>query len=461
MPSGQESRPAGRNGRTVSRPHLAKRLGAFDATLIVMGCIIASGIFMTPSVVAQRLHSGGLIVFAWVLGGVIALIGAFVFAELAARRPDVGGMYGYMRDAFHPMLAFMSGWTALLVSQSGAVAAVAVTFATYAHLWIPLSVPELAIAAIATTSLINCLGVREGVGTQNALMIAKTLAIALIIAAGFFGPVALHHAAISAPPAQLGALAALAALGAALIPVFYSYDGWQTAPFIDGEVKNGERALPVGLVLGVIGVVILYIAVTLGGLRMLGADGLAATATPATDMVRLVIGRAGAGVVGAFIALSTLGYLQTAALTVPRLYYRMAQDGLFFKQLAYLHPKARTPVVAIALQCVVSSAIVGWGDYERILNYVTPMDFLYMVLAAVAIWIFRRRDRAKNAPAIRVPGHPWTTVFFAGVCTAFVVNAYVAFPRDSLIGLLILLSGAPIYLLWRRRAASREEQYAS
>lgn len=421
-----------------------------------MGCIIASGIFMNPSVVAQRLHSTGLILFAWLLGGVIALIGAFVFAELASRRPDVGGMYGYLRDAFHPALAFMSGWTALLVSQSGAIAAVAVTFATYAHLWIPLDVPVLAVAAIVVTSLINCLGVREGVGTQNALMLMKAGAIALIIAAGFFGPVAVHHASLT-PPVSLAPLAALAALGAALIPVFYSYDGWQTAPFLDGEMKHSARALPIGLVLGVIGVVVLYVAVTLGGLRMLGPDGLAASSTPATDMVRLVIGRAGEGVVAAFIALSTLGYLQTAALTVPRLYFRMAQDGLFFKQLAYVHPKTQTPVVAIALQCVVSSAIVGWGNYQRILNYVTPMDFLYMVLAALAIWIFRRRDREGRAPAIRIPGHPWSTVFFTGVCAAFVVNAYIAFPRDSVIGLVIFFSGLPIYLIWHRK---RGEQWA-
>jgi APA family basic amino acid/polyamine antiporter len=437
----------------VKRPRLAKQLGAFDATLIVMGCIIASGIFMTPSVVAQRLHSTGLILFVWLLGGVIALIGAFVFAELASRRPDVGGMYGYLRDAFHPALAFMSGWTALLVSQSGAIAAIAVTFATYAHPWIRIDVPVLAVAAIVVTSIVNCFGVREGVVTQNVLMLMKVGAIALIIAAGFFGPTEpVHHAIAQAP--SLASMTLLAALGAALVNVFYSYDGWQTAPFIDGELKHSERALPVGLVLGVIGVVVLYIAVTLGGLRMLGANGLAATATPATDMVELVIGRAGAGIVAAFIALSTLGYIQTATLTVPRLYYRMAKDGLFFKQLAYLHPKAKTPIVAIALQCVVSSLIVGWGNYQRILNYVTPMDFLYMVLAAIAIWIFRRRNVGGTAPAIRVPGHPWSTAFFTVVCAAFVVNTYVTFPRDSVIGLIILLSGFPIYLLWRRKASA-------
>ncbi|HLI95146.1 MAG TPA: amino acid permease [Candidatus Baltobacteraceae bacterium] len=438
----------------MSRSRQAKRLNVFDATLIVMGCIVASGIFMNPSVVAQRLHSTGLILFAWLLGGVVALIGAFVFAELASRRPDVGGMYGYLRDAYHPVLAFMSGWTALLVSQSGAIAAVAVTFATYAHLWIPLNVPELAVAAIVVTSFINCLGLREGVGTQNVLMLMKAGAIALIIAAGFFGPIAPAHHAAAAATASPGALAVLAMLGAALIPVFYSYDGWQTAPFLDGEMKHSARALPMGLVIGVIGVVVMYVAVTLGGLRMLGADGLAATSTPATDMVRLVIGRAGEGVVGAFIALSTLGYLQTATLAVPRLYYRMAKDGLFFKQLAYLHPKRQTPVVAIVLQCLVSIAIVGWGNYQRILNYVTPMDFLYMVLAAGAIWIFRRKDAMGPAPAIRIPGHPWSTVFFAGVSAAFVVNAYIAFPRDSVIGLVIFFSGVPIYLVWRRRAAT-------
>jgi basic amino acid/polyamine antiporter, APA family len=427
---------------------LARRIGVFDATLIVMGGIIASGIFMNPSVVAQRLHSTGFIIFAWLLGGVVALIGAFVFAELASRRPDVGGLYGYLRDGYHPGLAFMTGWTFLLVSQSGAVAAVAVTFATYTHLWVPISIPVLAIAAIMATGIINCLGVREGVGTQNLLMLMKIGAIALIIAAGIFGPVATHHVAL--PSAQLGGMAALAALGAALIPVFYSYDGWQTAPFLDGEMKHSARALPAGLVFGVLGVVVLYVAVTLGGLRMLGAAGLAATSTPATDMVRLVIGRAGAGVVGAFIALSTLGFLSNAALTVPRLYYRMAKDGLFFKQLAYLHPKAQTPVVAIALQCVVASVIVGWGNYQRILDYVTPMDFFLMVLAALAIWIFRRRDAPARAVAIRVPGHPWSTTFFALVSSAVVINAYVAFPKDSLIGLAIFLSGAPVYLLWRR-----------
>jgi APA family basic amino acid/polyamine antiporter len=252
----------------------------------------------------------------------------------------------------------------------------------------------------------------------------------------------------------------LAALGAALIPVFYSYDGWQTAPYMDREMKESRRAMPLGLIFGVIGVVVLYLAVTLGGLRMLGAAGLAQTATPATDMVKLVIGRAGEGVVAAFIALSTLGFLGNMALTIPRLYYTMACDGLFFKQLSYLHPKSKAPIVAIALQCVVSSAIVGWGNYQRILDYVTPMDFLYMVLAAAAVFIFRRRDARTDVPAVCVPGHPWSTLFFAGISAIVVINAYVAFPGDSLVGLAIFFSGAPLYLLWRRSTQRHKEEHA-
>ncbi len=441
----------------MSQPHLVKRLGPFDATLIVMGGIIASGIFMNPSVVAQRMHTTGLIVFAWLLGGVIALIGAFVYAELAARRPAVGGMYGYLRDAYHPGLAFMSGWTALLVSESGAIAAVSVTFGTYTHLWFPIDVRVLAIAAIFATGLVNCFGVRQGVITQNVMMLLKIGAIALIIAAGFFGTPAAHAVAL---PAASGTLGVLAALGAALIPVFYSYDGWQTAPYMDREMKESRRAMPFGLVFGVIGVVVLYLAVTLGGLRTLGAAGLAHTSTPATDIVKIVIGRPGEGIVAAFIALSTLGFLGNMALTIPRLYYTMATDGLFFKQLAYLHPKSKAPVAAIAMQCVVASVIVGWGSYQRILDYVTPMDFLYMTLAAVAVFIFRRRDAGTSRPGLRIPGHPWSTVFFAGVSAAFVINSYVAFPGDSLIGLAIFFSGVPIYFLWRRKVQPDRGEHA-
>ena len=430
---------------------LARRLGAFDAVLIVMGGIIGTGIFMNPSVVAARAHTTPLILTVWIAGGIIALIGAFIFAELAWRRPSVGGSYGYLRDAYHPMLAFMSGWTSLFVTNSGSYAATAVTFAIYASpfFWHG-STTWVAVGVIAVLSGVNCFGVGKGVGVQNALMVLKIIAIGGLIVAGFFAPGQIAHAQAVIAPAGI---ALIGAIGAALLPVFYSYDGWQTAPFMDEELIEPERTLPFGLIWGVIAVVVLYIAVTLVGIRVLGADGLANTQAPATEILRRAIGPAAAALMAGCIALSTIGFLSNTALAIPRLYFAMASDGLFFKQIAYVNPKNQAPVVAVLLQAAVSIVIVLLGKYDQILNYVTSMDFLYMVLFAGAIFIFRKRGVGASAKGMRVPLHPWSTLVFAAVCLAVVINSYVAFPKDTLIGLLILLSGAPVYLLWMRFAA--------
>ncbi|HEY9181074.1 MAG TPA: amino acid permease, partial [Candidatus Baltobacteraceae bacterium] len=373
---------------------LARRLGAFDAVLIVMGGIIGTGIFMNPSVVAARAHTTALILAVWIVGGIIALIGAFIFAELAWRRPSVGGSYGYLRDAFHPMLAFMSGWTSLFVTNSGSYAATAATFAIYAAPLLHVQTAPLAVIVIALMSGINCFGVGKGVGIQNVLMVLKIAAIAGLIVAAFFAPSSIAHAqAIVAPHG----IALVGALGAALLPVFYSYDGWQTAPFMDEELVEPQRTLPLGLIWGVIGVVVLYIAVTVVGLRVLGPAGLAASQAPATDILRASIGPIAAALMTGCIALSTLGFLSNTALAIPRLYFAMASDGLFFKQIAYVNPQTQAPVVAILLQAAVSIVIVLSGRYDQILNYVTSMDFLYMVLFAVAIFVFRSRRSGGEA----------------------------------------------------------------
>ena len=419
---------------------LARKLGTFDATLIVMGGIIGSGIFMNPAVVARRAHTAPLILSVWLFGGLVAVAGGLVFAELARRRPDTGGMYGYLRDAFHPVVAFMSGWTALLVSMSGAIAATAVTFALYTAPYFHVSPAPIAVAVIVIMSAINCLGVREGVAVQNALMIVKVVTIAGIVVAGVLAHPAATHAAVT--PAAGGAML-VGVIGAALLPVFYSYDGWQTAPFMDRELRQPQISLPRGLIFGVIAVVALYVLVTLAGLRTLGAAGLAASQAPATDIVARAVGPSAGLILTICIAISTLGFLGNMALTIPRLYYAMAKDGLFFKQLAYVHPRTQAPVVAIAVQAAVSIAILASGKYDQILNYVTSMDFLWMVLCAVALLIFRARDGNRRAS--------FGTIFFAAVSAAVVINSYVAFPRDTLAGLAILLSGAPVYWLWTRQ----------
>jgi basic amino acid/polyamine antiporter, APA family len=436
----------------LSQPKLLRRLGVRDAALIVMGGIIGSGIFMNPSVVARYAPSALLVMLIWIAGGLIALLGAGIFAELAARRPQDGGLYAYMRDAFHPALAFMYGWTLLLVSQSGGMAAAAVTFATY---FTPLtgwraSLAAIAIVAIALFTAINALGVRTGATTQNLFMIVKILAIGGFIAVGLFAG---HGPAASPAIASLGT-GTIAAMGLALVPVLFSYSGWQTSSFMSAELKEPEKTLPRGMLVGVLSVVVLYLAVNLVCLRVLGVQGLAATTTPASAIAQLAFGPIGLRIMAIVIALSTLGFLSNQILTSPRVYFQMAADGTFFKQLAWVNPRTHAPVVAIVLQGLVAIAIALSGSYDQILNYVTCVDYVFFGLAAIALIVFRNRD-ARDAsarrPIFRMPGHPWTTLLFLIVAWSVVGDVLIKSPVDTSIGLGILLSGWPVYALFAYR----------
>ncbi len=435
----------------MAQPRLLRRLGVRDAALIVMGGIVGSGIFMNPSVVAQKIPSALLIMLVWCAGGAIALLGAGIFAELASRRPTDGGLYAYMRDAFHPALAFMYGWTLLLVSQSGGMAAAAVTFAAYfgALSGAPASASLVAAIAIAVFTAINALGVRSGTTTQNLFMMAKIVAIAGFVGIGL---IASHgHSSASVPsPVHPNALAAM---GLALVPVLFAYSGWQTSSFMTAELREPWRTLPRGLIVGVIGVVALYLAVNAVCLRVLGVAGLRATATPASAIAQIAFGAVGLRIMAAVIALSTLGFLSNQILTSPRIYFQMAADGAFFKQLAWINPRTHVPVVAIVLQGAVGLIIALSGRYDQILNYVTSVDYVFFGLSALALIVFRYRDaRSPSAPrpTICMPGHPVTTLLFAGIAWAIVADVLIKSPVATAIGLSILLSGLPVYWIFTR-----------
>lgn len=440
-------------GAPEAGPGLARRLGLFDATMVVMGGIIGSGIFMNPYVVARQVGTPFLILAAWGLGGLIALAGAFIYAELGSRRPQVGGQYAYLREAFHPLPAFIYAWGLLLVIQTGAMAAVGLTFARYFLELIPLPVSDWTVAAVALAglTLVNCLGVKAGSTAQNVLMVAKILALLVLIAAGL---TAAPPAARAASPLLDRPLSfdLLTAMGAAMVPVLFAYGGWQTSSFIAGEIREPRRNLPRGLILGVSGVVVLYLAVNYVCLRVLGPAGLAATTTPASDVMRAALGEAGGRFIAAGIAVSTLGFLSQSMLTGPRVYYAMAADGLFFKGVAWLHPKSRVPVVAIALQGTLAALIALSGQYEKILNFVVPVDWIFFGLTAACVFPLRRLDRryaGREEPAYRVPGHPITTGLFVLASAAVVLNTLYKYPRDSAIGLAILAAGVPVYAFWR------------
>ena len=436
---------------------LARRLGPFDATMIVMGGIVGSGIFMNPYVVAGQVHTPFLILGAWVLGGLIALAGAFIYAELADLCPDIAGQYGYLRDAYHPSIAFIYGWGLLLVTQTGGMAAVAITFSRYFLETTHLAAPDWVVATVtlALLTIINCLGVKAGSTVQNVLMVLKILAIVALILCGFFfvtAPNGFERDLLDRPVS----INLLTAMGAALIPVMFAYGGWQTASFVSGEMRDPRRDLARGLLIGVLGVIFLYLLVNVVCLYVLGAQNLAGTTTPASAIMRLAFGERGAALIAVGIAISTLGFLSQGMLTAPRVYFAMAKDKLFFSSVGRLNPQTQVPVLAIVLQGSFAIIIALSGRYEQILNYVVSIDFVWFGLTGASIFIFRRRkkaaasDTSQNANH-RVPGHPFTTAFFVLGCAFVVLSTFYNYPGNSVIGLLIVIAGIPVYFFWRPR----------
>ncbi len=436
---------------------LARRLGVFDATMIVMGGIIGAGIFRNPSEVARRVDTPGLMLGAWTVGGLVALAGAFVYAELAQRRPEVGGQYAYLRDAFHPMAAFLYGWTLLLVIQTGGMAAVAMTFADYFRELTGLNVNRavIAVSTIGILTIVNCLGVRSGSNVQSALMVTKIAAILMLVMLGWraIARLGVWGAGLETtdPIPHTANQAIPGAFLAALVPVLFAYGGWQTASFVSGEMKNPERDLPRGLLFGVFGVIALYLAVNIVCILALGPTALAATQTPASEVMRRALGETGALLIAGGIAVSTVGFLSQGMLTAPRVYYAMARDGVFFARVGTLDSRTRAPVVAIVLQGIWASVIAVIGLYAQVLNYVVALDAVFFGLTGAALLVFRRRDPTP-VRGIRVPGHPLTTIVFVLAFWTLAASTIVQFPLDAGMGVVILLLGVPVYLFWKRSA---------
>jgi APA family basic amino acid/polyamine antiporter len=416
--------------------------------MAVIGGIIGGGIFRTPAAVAERVGSPPLILAAWVAGGVVALIGALCFAELGQRRPRAGGGYVYLRETWGPLPAFLYGWALLLVIASGAIAAIAVTFADYALALTGLPARftlPLAIAAILFVSAVNYLGVRPGAVVQNLFTLLKLAALAALVAIGL---------AAGLPPAAPPPPGAPTAFGAALVPILFTYGGWQQTNFIAEEMVDPERDLPRALVLGVAVVVAVYLLANLAYLHVLGARGLAASTAPAADAMRKVLGPVGGTLIAGGIAVSTFGFLNLVILVTPRVFQAMAADGLFLPRLARLHPVRRTPAAAIALQAFWASVLVLSGSFSQLVDYVAFADWIFFGLTAAGLFVYRARDRAQSittpAGAFRVPGYPWTPALFVAAAIFVVASSVAANPRNTVIGTGLLALGVPVYWYWAR-----------
>jgi basic amino acid/polyamine antiporter, APA family len=431
----------------------ARRLGLFSGTMAVVGGIIGAGIFLNPAIVAQRTGSAALTMGAWTLGGVIALLGAFIFAELGRRLPKAGGGYAYLREAFGPLPAFLAGWLLLLAVATGAIAAVAITCANYfvALVGLPSGAAlPLATGAILLLTAINIRGVAPGAWTQNLFTVLKLAAIGVLVLAGAFGTGA------AAPPAvaeatRAGSLAG--ALGMALVPVLFAYGGWQQTNYIAEEIRDAERNLPRALVLGVGIVVTVYLLTNLAYLRALGVEGLAASTAPAADTMSAMLGPRGRAFISAGIVISTFGFLNLVILASPRVYQAMAADGVFPRSFARLHGEWRTPVTALVVQAVLALILLYSGSYGDLLDWVVFADWIMFGVVACALVVLRQRG--VGGDGFRDPLYPVSVVLFIAASLYVIWGSVASNPGNALRGAAMLVVGVPLYLYWARRSGSR------
>ena len=433
-----------------------RALGPFSATMVVVGGIIGAGIFINPFVVAQRLSSSGLVLAAWVAGGAIALAGAFAFAELGSLFPRAGGEYVYLREAYHPLAAFLFGWASLLMIQGGGLAAVAITFAQYALRMEgagPRLATPLAVGAIVVVAAVNYIGVKPGSRLLNVLVLAKIGPLAFLIVGGLLLP---HETGAPAPsPGAFPGGSGVLAFGAALIPILFSYGGWQSANIIAEEMREPRRTLPLALLVGTGIVILVYVLANVVYLSVLTREGLAATTTPAADTLRRILGPRADRTIAAAIAVSALGFLDLTLLAQTRIYYAMGRDGLFLSGLARLHPRFQTPGLAIVLQAAWGIVLVLTGTFGDLVDSVVFGDWIFFGLTVAALFLFRRRlPLAGRGPgSFRTPGYPWTPALFVAAAVVVVFSAIRANPVRSLIGTALLATGVPVYFLFARRRA--------
>jgi APA family basic amino acid/polyamine antiporter len=426
-----------------------RELGPFDATMVVIGGIIGSGIFINPYLVAQTLDTPVLVLAAWMLGGAVAMTGAFAYAELGRLLPRAGGQYVYLREAWHPLAGFLYGWALLFLIETGAIAAVAITFAEYALRLVGAagSAPQpIAIGAIIVLSVINYLGVKPGSRVLNVFVVLKVAALGVLILLAWFQagfPGWLSDGRVDDTPATP------LTFGAALIPILFAYGGWQVANYVAEEMRDPERHLPRALILGTLAVVVIYLLVNVAYLRTLGLDGLAATTTPAAETAGRWFGANGERFIAAAIAISTFGFLSLAVLAPSRVYYAMAADGAFFPALARLHPKYGTPGAAIVVQSAWAIVLTLTGRYGDLLNTVVFADWIFFGLTVAGLFVLRPRLHA--GPGYRTPGYPWLPALFVAVSAVVVFSAIREAPLRSLAGAGLLAAGIPVYYFFMRR----------
>ena len=442
---------------TSTPPQLLRALGWWEATAIVIGVMVGTGIFIVPAEITRAMGSRSAALAVWLVTGLLSMFGALSFAELAAMMPHAGGQYVYLRKAYGPLVGYLCGWSFFVAAQTGGIAVLAVGFAEYANEFLPLTPWEQKIAAaasIAVLTAVNYLGVREGGTLQSILTGLKVGAIAVIILLGYVlvkglpsGGAALaeprgHHIAIS--------------FGIAMVAAFWAFEGWNCCTFPAEEVRRPERNIPLALILGTAAVMVLYLGLNLVYYRVLPMDQIARSPRVGAEAAVRIFGRSGSYLVSLLIILSTLGSLNGSILAAPRVYYAMARDGLFFRWCARVHPRFHTPHVALLVQGVWAIVLVGAGTYDQLFTYAIFAAFVFYALTALAVPVLRRSMPDAPRP-YKVFGYPYVPLIFVVGSACFLVNTLLEEPLEAGGGAIMLGVGVVIYWFWKRQAGPQEE----
>ena len=441
----------------AARPaRLRRELGLGSAAAAVAGEAIAVGIFLTPAGMAKLLGSPFWLLFVWLLMGAISMSGALCFGELAARYPEAGGLYVYLREAFGERIGFLYGWMSMLVMDPGVSAALAVGMASYASFifgWSPTVTKLVAILSITVICALNMINTRVGAGFLRYITWLKFAILALLVIWAMVFRLGSWSHFVPFVAQRAGSVPLLPALGGALVAAFYSFGGWWDVSKIAGEVKDPARTLPRALVLGVLGVIAAYVLVSGVFLYLVPLVSVTDDRTFVAQAGAILFGRTGANLLAGAVVICVIGSLAALIMLSPRVYYAMARDGVFLHSVAQLHPVFGTPVRAIAIQGVMASLLVALGAFDQIVAYFIFVAVLFIGLTVSTVFVFRRRDHGA-VPAVRTPGYPFTPMAFLAMVVLLLGLFLMRSPRQALLGCAVVLLGIPVYAIIQKRRAT-------
>lgn len=456
---------------------LARQLNLFDSTMVMVGIVIGSGIFLTTGIMAKSIPSAGLILLAWITGGLLTLAGALTYAELGAAIPEAGGQYVYLKKAYGPLIGFLFGWILFLVYMTGGIAGLALAFSEYFGKFFPslavskiiysaefsieffnftlpvkysLSAGQLVgVGVIILLSIFNFIGVGFGKIIQNLFTVLKIGIIIVIIALGFAigkgTAVDLSLKVEGFSPSQL-----FIGFGVALVAVIWSFDGWNNINFVAGEIKKPKRNLPLALILGTVGVTVLYVLTNYIYLYALPVKKMVGVVPVAEEATSALFGGATGAFVSAIVIISTFGSLNGSILTGPRVYYAMAKDNLFFHKVSNVHPRFKTPGFAILIQAIWACVLTVSGTFEQIFTFAMFIAIVFWIAATCSVFTLRKKFPNLPRP-YKTWGYPVVPIIFIAASAGILLNTLIEKPVESLAGLVLTALGIPVYFYWKRK----------